>query len=85
MCKVSTYKKCMIKMKISAKHYYVNFNRTLYMELQYVPSIYPVYTSIAKAGRGVVSWKGFKSLSSKVKPNFVTIIYPSSIGQRRNH
>lgn len=36
------------------------------MELQYVPSIYPVYTSIAKAGRGVVSWKGFKSLSSKV-------------------
>lgn len=63
MCKVSTYKKCMIKMKISAKHYYVNFNRTLYMELQYVssmypvytqyvPSIYPVYTSIAKAGRG---------------------------------
>lgn len=66
MCKVSTYKKCMIKMKISAKHYYVNFNRTLYMELQYVPSMYPVYTSIAKAGRGVVSWKGFKSLSSKV-------------------
>lgn len=45
------------------------------MELQYVPSMYPVYTSIAKAGRGVVSWKGFKSLSSKVKPNFVTIIY----------
>lgn len=47
MCKVSTYKKCMIKMKISAKHYYVN--RTLYMELQYVPSI---YYSKAKAGRG---------------------------------